>query len=176
MGHNNLHVRWMIRGDMSKVLDIENRSFEHPWCEEEFLSFLTQRNCIGMVAENNDYREVMGFMFYELHKGELRIANFAVDPNYRRQGGGIIMLDKLKGKLYRQRREELTLDIRESNLEGQLFFKSQGFKAMSVLRNYYEDTTEDAYNMVYSITESVPSNSIYEHAPHNRISKYTQGF
>ena len=55
----NVHIRWMIRRDMSEVLEIEKSSFEFPWSEEDFIRCLRQRNCIGMVAEFDD-RVVVG--------------------------------------------------------------------------------------------------------------------
>jgi len=39
--------------------------------------------------------------------------------------------------------------VRETNLTAQLFFKASGFRAISVLRSYYEDSPEDAYVMQY---------------------------
>ena len=54
-----VHIRWMIRRDMPEVLAIEHASFEFPWCEEEFLRVLRQRNCIGMVAEYGE--RVVGY-------------------------------------------------------------------------------------------------------------------
>ena len=81
-----VHIRWMIRRDMPEVLAIEHAGFEFPWCEEEFLRVLRQRNCIGMVAELGE--RVVGFMIYELHKSKLNILDFAVHPEFRRQGGG----------------------------------------------------------------------------------------
>ncbi|MEZ6091062.1 MAG: ribosomal-protein-alanine N-acetyltransferase RimI, partial [Pirellulaceae bacterium] len=50
----------MIRRDMPSVLDIEAACFEFSWSEDEFIRCLRQRNCIGMVAEEND--QVVGFM------------------------------------------------------------------------------------------------------------------
>jgi ribosomal-protein-alanine N-acetyltransferase len=142
-----LHVRWMIRRDMADVLQIENDTFEFSWSEEEFIRCLRQRNCIGMVAELND--RVVGYMIYELHKNRLHVLNFAVDPSHRRSGIGARMLSKLVGKLSAQRRCRIMLEVRETNLAAQLFFRSQGFKAVSVLRDFYDDTTEDAYVMQY---------------------------
>ena len=52
----SVHIRWMIRRDMSDVLEIENNSFEFPWFEEDFIRCLRQRNCIGMVAEYDEPR------------------------------------------------------------------------------------------------------------------------
>jgi ribosomal-protein-alanine N-acetyltransferase len=140
-----VHIRWMIRRDMPAVLDIENQSFEFPWSEEEFIRCLRQRNCIGMVAEQDD--QVVGFMIYELHKNRLHILNFAVDPEARRSGIGSAMIDKLVGKLSHDRRNRIMLEVRETNLDAQLFFRSRGFRAISVLRDFYDDSTEDAYLM-----------------------------
>jgi ribosomal-protein-alanine N-acetyltransferase len=142
-----LHVRWMIRRDMSDVLQIESDAFEFSWSEEEFIRCLRQRNCIGMVAEIND--KIVGYMIYELHKNRLHILNFAVAAEYRRRGVGARMTSKLIGKLSAQRRTRILLEVRETNLAAQLFFRKQGFRAVSVLRDFYEDTTEDAYVMQY---------------------------
>ncbi len=59
------------------------------------------------------------------------------------------MTTKLVGKLSSQRRTRILLEVRETNLAAQLFFRKQGFRAVSVLRDFYEDTTEDAYVMQY---------------------------
>ncbi len=142
-----VHIRWMIRRDMEQVLAIEEASFEFPWSEEEFIRCLRQRNCIGMVAERGE--RVLGFMIYELHKTRLHIMNFAVDPEARRHGVAQQMIEKLIGKLSSQRRTRLSLEVRETNLAAQLFFKEVGFQATSVLRNFYDDSPEDAYLMQY---------------------------
>ena len=142
-----LHIRWMIRRDMAEVLEIEGESFEFPWSEDEFIRCLRGRNCIGMVADHDD--KVVGFMIYELHKTRLHVLNFAVSAAARRQGVGNRMIAKLVGKLSAQRRTRIVLEVRETNLDAQLFFRSQGFRAVNVLRDFYEDTTEDAYLMQF---------------------------
>ena len=155
-----VHIRWMIRRDMPEVLAIEAQSFEFPWSEEDFLRCLRQRNCIGMVADcpstslgalraSKGEDQVAGFMIYELHKTRLHVLNFAVNPVFRRRGIGGQMMTKLVGKLSQQRRSRLLLEVRETNLAAQLFFRALGFRAVSVLRGFYEDTPEDAYVMQY---------------------------
>ena len=142
-----VHIRWMIRRDMTEVLQIESQGFEFPWSEEDFIRCLRQRNCIGMVAEHED--RVIGFMIYELHRTRLHLLNFAVSAEHRRRHAGTQMLSKLIGKLSNQRRTRIALEVRETNLSAQLFFRGQGFRAVSVLRDFYDDTTEDAYLMQY---------------------------
>ena len=142
-----VHIRWMIRRDMPEVLQIEEASYDFPWSEEDFLRCLRQRNCIGMVAELGE--KVVGAMIYELHKARLHILNFAVHPAFRRQRIGSQMIQKLVSKLSSHRRTAITLDVRESNLPAQLFFREAGFKAVKVLRGFYDDTAEDAYLLQY---------------------------
>ena len=142
-----VHIRWMIRRDMPEVLAIEAGGFEFSWCEDDFIRCLRQRNCIGMVAEHED--RVAGFMIYELHKSRIHVLNFAVANDFRRRGVGSQMIAKLIAKLSSQRRSRLALEVRETNLAAQLFFRENGFRAVSVLRSYYADTPEDAYIMQY---------------------------
>lgn len=160
-----VHIRWMIRRDMVEVLDIENQSFEFPWSEDDFIRCLRQRNCIGMVAEHDE--QVVGFMIYELHRNRLHILNFAVSDDFRRRGVGQQMIDKLVGKLSSQRRNRIHLEVRETNLDAQLFFRELGFRAISLMRGFYDDTTEDAYLMQYRYQ---PSEQEVQ-APVNRISR-----
>ena len=157
-------INWMKRDHMPDVLRIEWESFEHIWTKEDFLGVLRQRNGIGMVAQTNDNR-IAGFMIYELHKMRLHILNLAVDPAYRHQGVGTQMAGKLIDKLSQQRREEITLETRESNLSSQLFWKAMGFRADMVLHGFYADSDEDAYVFRFRLNE--PAGALLQ--PHERI-------
>jgi ribosomal-protein-alanine N-acetyltransferase len=162
-----VQIRWMIRRDMHEVLRIERDSFEYHWSEEDFLCCLRQRNCIGMVAEHEN--QVVGFMIYELYKSKLHVLNFAVAPWARRSGVGTQMIEKLVNKLSQQRRKLISLEVRETNLAAQLFFQRLGFRAISVLRDHYQDTSEDAYLMHFRIDGNEEAEAF---APLNRIAKY----
>lgn len=164
----DVQIRWLIRRDMAEVLHIEKCSFENPWTEEDFLCCLRQRNCIGMVAEHDG--QVVGFIIYELHKARLRVLNIAVSPDVRRQAVGTQMIRRLIDKLSQQRRKEIILEVRESNLPAQLFYQSLGFFAVCVLRRHYEDTEEDAYVMRYRLSgDEQPLSPLLLR---NRISEY----
>lgn len=164
-----VQIRWLIRRDMSQVLEIERASFRQAWSEEDFLTCLRQRNCIGMVAEHD--HQIVGFMVYELHKARLRILNFAVAPWLRRCNVGQQMVQRLVDKLSQQRRKEIGLEVRESNLDAQLFFQKQGFRAVQVIRSHYEDTAEDAYVLNFRLYEEDDA-VVLPFAPKNRISEF----
>lgn len=142
-----IQLRWMIRRDMAEVLEIEQEAFEFPWSDEDFTRCLRQRNCIGMVAESGD--AVVAFMIYELHRTRLHVLNLAVRRSHRRLGVGRMMMEKLSTKLSAERRDRILLEVRERNLPAQVFFRSLGYRAISVLKDFYEDTTEDAYLMQF---------------------------
>jgi len=165
-----VHIRWMIRRDMPEVLQAEQLSFEYAWSEDDFLRCLRQRNCIGMVAEHQD--RIVGFMIYELHKNRLHVLNFAVTPMFRRSGVGAQMVAKLIGKLSSHRRSKITLAVRERNLDAQKFFRTQDFKATRVLRNYYEDSGEDAFLMEHRVGVEDEANPA--ETPVNRIAQFEE--
>lgn len=141
---NRYHIRWMVRSDLYRVLGTEKMCFSHPWREEDFLHSLRRRDCIGMVAECEE--TIRGYMFYEIHKYRLNVINFAVHPLFQRQNVGSEMVAKLVSKLGEQR-NCIMMDVRETNVAAQLFFKHHGFKVIRVMRNYYDDCDEDAYLM-----------------------------
>jgi ribosomal-protein-alanine N-acetyltransferase len=146
------HIRWMIRRDMPDVLHIEQQCFEHVWSEDDYIRCLRNRNVIGMVAEHQE--RIVGSMIYELHKSRLHILNFAVHPDFQRQGVGAAMVQKLVGKLSPRQgsRNRIMLEVREKNLPAQLFWRSLGFRAVSVLRDFYDDSPgEAAYLFCYKI-------------------------
>jgi ribosomal-protein-alanine N-acetyltransferase len=157
----NVHVRWLIRRDMDQMLAIENASFEYPWPDEDFVNHLRQRNCIGMVAELNDCSgdgQVVGYMIYELHRQYIKLLNFAVAPDYRRKGIGSKMLEQLFAKLSRERRSRITLGICERNMDGLLFFREMGFRAIGLDRVAYRPwCDDDAVVMVYRYGQPIGS-------------------
>ena len=67
-----------------------------------------------------------------------------------------------------KRRQEIVLEVRETNLAAQLFYQSQGFRAVRVLRNHYADSAEDAYVMQYRLDAEIPESSM----PVNRIAQF----
>src|SRR5438270_12125014 len=104
-----------------------------------------------------------------MHTAKLGILDFAVAPACRRVAVGTQMVAKLISKLSSHRRTRITLEVRETNLAAQLFFRSQGFKAIKVLRSFYEDSGEDAFLMQYRLADDAGEDS--DEAV-NRIAQY----
>ena len=140
-------VRWMVCRDMDEVLAIEEASFECPWDADIFWQVSRQREVISMVAEVGV--RVVGYIFYALNHNHLFILNFAVHPDYRRRYVASTMLRKVISKINTTRRTHIDVEVRETNLVAQLCLRQNGFKAIKVLRDHYEETSDDAYLMCY---------------------------
>lgn len=155
----NVGIRWMIRRDLPEVCEIEQKAFDFSWTEEEFIQCLRIRNCIGMVAYIQNRKipseeKIVGYMLYELFKNRLRLLNFAVDYDYRLNGVGRAMIQKLIDKLSSHRRSKIVLALRESNLDAQIFFRSMGFRASKILHNFYPQNGENAYVFKFQLQNS----------------------
>ncbi len=142
-----VQLRWLLRRDMADVLAIERVSSAYPWCEEKLTHALRQRHTIGIAAEVGE--RVVGFMIYELYPQRIDLLEIAVDPAHRRQGIGGQLIAKLVRKLTSQHWSRLVVDVRESNLAGQLFLRSRGFRAEGIVRECFRDSGEDGYRFVY---------------------------
>ena len=123
-----VRLRWLIRRDCPEVLTIEELSFRDPWSEEKLCGWLRQRNCIGLTAEDASGR-VLGHLVYSIERTRLVIRRLAVHPDFRRQGIGRLMMDRLTEEL-RDPQNRVVVDIPEWTDWWQ-FFKGTGFRAVS---------------------------------------------
>ena len=142
-------IGYMLQRHLPEVLVIEDGCFEFPWQEDDFVCCRRQRNCLGLVAEHDG--KIVGFMIYELHRTSLHILNFAVDVQLHRRGVGAAMVDELIGKLKTRGRTTIFATVGERSTRAQLFFANCGFHAVSILESFFEDSTQSAYLMKYSL-------------------------
>ena len=145
---NPVTLRYMMRPDVLAVHEIEKMSFNYPWTVGDFIRCGRKIHYISVVAEIAD--EVVGYMIYDVHKHFLDLLNFAVHPDVRRCGIGQMMIGKIKDRLSKGPRDRVLMEISETNLHGQLFFRAMGFRATRVVRDCF-DGGGDAYLMKYMV-------------------------
>jgi len=126
-----IHIRWFILRDIAEVMAIESRSFADSCDEQFFENQLRRRNVICMVGEGID-GHVISYVVYELHRRHVEILKLAVHRDYRREGIGTVIIDRLKSKLCEQRRNRLSTLVGERSLDAQLFFRACGFIASGI--------------------------------------------
>ena len=157
----NVVLRWMIERDFQEVIGIEEARCAWPWTQQDLAGCLRRKNCIGQVAEiyepqTKRHGAIAGFLIYELAKGELGIVNMAVHAACERQGVGTELVGKLVALLSPQkgRRKKIVAEVRETNVEAQLFFKALGFKAVAVIDSPYIENDEDGIAFEYRLGEA----------------------
>ena len=150
IAEEDLLIRWLIRNDFERVLELENQNFEFPWSEEDLLSCLKVPRVIGVVISHQSTNQVIGYMVYELNKDHVVILNLAVESDFQRRNVGSQLLKRLMEKLSFSKRSRMTVTVRESNLPAQMFFSAHDFRATSILKKSYEENDEDAYVMQYN--------------------------
>ncbi len=130
-------VKWLNRKSLPSVLKIEKENFSHPWKEDEFISYMRQKDNYGLMAIHE--KTVVGYMVYQSLKTKYIILNISISPSMQRMGVGEKLVNCLSvGK------KRITMEVRETNLPAQLFCRKLGFKAVNTFKNRYTGVNEDA--------------------------------
>lgn len=142
----DVQIRKMSCWDLNEILAIERQSFPWPWAESTFRRALRASKVRSFVARNSRCDCVVGYMVLCYRTWSVGLENLAVGRDWRRQGIGTKLMEVAARKL--RYRPQIYARVREGNVDAQCFFRAHGFRAISILRNYYDDTDEPAYVMV----------------------------
>lgn len=85
---------------------------------------------------------IKGIIIYDLLYDRIEIEYIIVDEAYRKKGIG----SKLLNAIQKNNIKNITLEVRESNVEAINFYKNNGFKVEAIRKNYYGN--ENAYLML----------------------------
>lgn len=139
-------IREIAPRDLSGVILVEQACFPNPWVEHTFQTTLSERQNRGWLVEVDS--KIVGYMIYRTEKSRLCIISMAISPNCRRQKIGFSLIKKLIDNLTPPK-NRICLTVNDANLGAHYFFKSLGFEAVGVMRDFYGD--QDGYNFVYRI-------------------------
>lgn len=143
---SNILIREMEEKDVDGVLRIEELSFTTPWSKEAFVLEITTNKLAKYVIVERD-GHIVGYGGVWLIIDEGHITNIAVEPQYRGQGIGNFLVEKLIDICKERGITSLTLEVRKSNIVAQSLYKKYGFKECGIRPGYYSDTKEDAIIM-----------------------------
>lgn len=93
---------------------------------------------------NPDSQKLMGLGCYWSILEEAHITMLAIDPIYRRQRFGQLLLITLLASAYKEGLERSTLEVRISNQWALNLYRKVGFREAGRRKRYYQDTGEDA--------------------------------
>ncbi|MHA1199282.1 MAG: ribosomal protein S18-alanine N-acetyltransferase [Candidatus Heimdallarchaeaceae archaeon] len=147
MSKNHPKIMPMKEEDITKVFDVERKSFPFPFGETLIGNIFFGAPELCLVIKSKD--EIIGFILggYTATLGQVHILSLAILENYRNQGLGRELLEHFikRTEILGYNRIKLEVDI-DNSLVIQLY-ESLGFVTVSRIRKYYQDNS-DAFLMV----------------------------
>ena len=131
--------------DIDAVTEIEQLSYKSPWTRGFFVSELDSNVAYNFVMKLDNL--VIGYAGFWISYEYATITKVTIHPSLRGKGLSKILLKDLIDRCFSLGAEEISLEVRESNIVAQGLYKKMGFKDVGKRKGYY-DGVEDAIVMV----------------------------
>lgn len=139
----NIQIQKANIDNIDSIRNIEN-SLAHPILPSlQISSYIQQDSYHFYVATINNV--VVGYICWEFMVDHIDLIGIAVLATYRNQHIGSALLDVLNKFACDKKINNVFLEVRCNNLTAISFYEKFGFEKISTRKNYYSDTSEDAY-------------------------------
>lgn len=140
--------------DIKELLAVERKIYvgQLPWTKSAFLTELKSsipHLYLSVFAES----ELLGFIGSRIIGDDCHITNIAIIPEYQGRGIGGCLIDEIVKFAIMNRCETVSLEVRMSNKDAQRLYRKKGFVSKAVKPAYYNETNEDALDMIKIIEE-----------------------
>lgn len=135
--------------DIDELNKIESQSFVNPWKKEDLIYELSINPLNKFLIIEIDGK-IIGFIDYMITFNSATISQIAIDKEFRNKGYGTALLNKMEDSFIKSGDdavEYVTLEVRNSNENAQKLYEKNGYKKITIKKNYYADG-EDAIYMV----------------------------
>ena len=140
-----VEIRGLQMRDLGAIEQIEKRSYATPWSRSMFAGELAKPSSICLGAFEGE--QLVGYMIISRYVDAWHVMNVAVDPDHRRRGIAMSLLERLFELTDDATRRGYTLEVRVSNDGAIRLYEEAGFRARGIRRGYYTDNREDALIM-----------------------------
>jgi ribosomal-protein-alanine N-acetyltransferase len=120
--------------------------YPRPWTHSLFLSELSLRATRSYFIARIG-RDVVGYVGLMMTAEDGHITTIAVDPRWQRHKIATRLMLMAAREAQQRFAQNLTLEVRLSNLAAQHLYRRFGFAPVGVRKNYYQETNEDALVM-----------------------------
>ena len=149
-------LRAMTVDDISAVKQIEQTCFSDAWSEKLLSDLLESEWDEAWVLTDTDGTRI-GYANFRFLAGEGELMRIAVLPEHRGCGESKKLMDRLEISAKEKEAPDLTLEVRAGNTPAINLYKSYGFQAEAVRKNYYQNPVEDALIMWRRSVPSIPT-------------------
>jgi len=128
--------------DLKAIVNIERASYNTPWDKDQLEALLIEPDVEGWGLYFGGKIQAYAIIRYRTRHAYLE--TLTVHPKCRRQGLAADLMSAVFDRATQHGSRSIVLEVHESNLAAQLFFKRLGFTVSKVMHGYYEDEA-DAY-------------------------------
>ena len=131
-----LDFRPMQEEDLADVIEIERRSYPHPWTEMIFSDCMKAGYSCWVCGRRG---VIEGYGVLSVAAGESHLLNLCIRPESQQQGLGRKLLTQLIAIARRHTAEVIFLEVRPSNKAACALYMKEDFNELGTRRDYYPD-------------------------------------
>jgi len=129
--------------DTGKLYEINKICLPIYYSYLDYVLMLISSSYLILIAEDDN--NTIGYLVGEYNNNNnFHILSFGVHPSFRNKGIGRKLIDFLVNKIKNQKYTEITLNVHVDNIGGIAFYEKLNFKAVKLLKNYYQGALSDA--------------------------------
>jgi ribosomal-protein-alanine N-acetyltransferase len=133
--------------DLGALVPLEREGYTHPWTPRHFREGLAATGALCVLLRGLGAAEdagIVAYCFTQIVVDELHVHNLLVRPKNRSRGVGRRLMRVLLGIAAGRGARLALLEVRQSNWPALQLYRSLGFEAVGLRRDYYERPREDA--------------------------------
>ena len=134
----NFYIDYMDLSDLEQIKDILTTDFDDFWNYSILKDELNSKNSTYFVVKNKD-NEILGFAGIKIILDEDEIMNIVTKKNYRKQGIGNLLLNRIILEAKDKNIKKVNLEVNENNIIAIHLYEKFGFNKDGERKNYYQD-------------------------------------
>ena len=134
----DFYIDYMDLSDLEQIKDILTTDFDDFWNYSILKDELNSKNSTYFVVKNKD-NEILGFAGIKIILDEAEIMNIVTKKNYRKQGIGNLLLNRIILEAKNKNIKKINLEVNENNIIAIHLYEKFGFNKDGERKNYYQD-------------------------------------
>ena len=143
-----LQILELLNEDIDAILPLENELYHKPWQKKDYEYELNDNPfAYYLKLIDKDSNEIMGFIGFWIKFEQAEITKVSIAKKYQGYKLSKLLMADAENRIRIAECENITLEVRVSNIVAINLYKSCGFNIVTTRKKYYENG-EDAYLML----------------------------
>ena len=143
-----IQILELLNKDIDAILPLENELYHKPWQKKDYEYELNDNPfAYYLKLIDKDSNEIMGFIGFWIKFEQAEITKVSIAKKYQGYKLSKLLMADAENRIRIAECENITLEVRVSNIVAINLYKSCGFNIVATRKKYYENG-EDAYLML----------------------------